>query len=243
MHRFIPTIRSDRFREAYNYENKGYSINKADYIYVDDILIKSIAGELLIEVRVDIHEVNFYIKKNGSRIYLEMIDIYEFLVKFTEILGSIVMEHLKKYINIGTYAIEDNEKADNKYYAEFSHKNVKYYFSQIPDFNKYNECTYLENIDIKLNYEEILTLLFLIQAKSNYFEKLSHSKYINGLINMMITLLTNKKDNKILENHGWVYDKEMGKFKIISDYYEKKLFKRKFYLTSEEMKDILSLES
>lgn len=247
INRFIPTIRSDRHREIDKYIKKGYNVaDKTEYIYVDTISISNYKGiheKLIYEVRLNIHWVNFYIMKFGSRIYLTMNDIYLYLYKFKNDYSINVIDHLRSFNRIGKYSLDENEKKDYEYYMTFDYMSVKYHISQLPECEKYSDTIVLNHIDCPISYADILVLLFLIQGKSNYFETLSNNKYTDGLINMLIALLTCNYNNDILEKKGWQYMIEMKRFKNIKKYDSSNINKKKWYLTEDELDYIMNIES
>jgi len=75
--------------------------------------------------------------------------------------------------------------------------------------------------------------------------------YKNGIINMMIILLKCREDNSILKELGWIYlqyksmyDENQLKYleKIYENYEKrKKIVDRKYYLTQDEMKRIMTI--
>jgi len=171
--------------------------------------------------------------------------IYRLLSKFKEEHNIDIIKYLEDFNELDKYYVDDNnnEKEKNIYYLNFRYKNVTYYFSQLPHSENYSKEIWVKDIDCKLNYGDILVLLFVIQAKSNYFEHLSYSKYVNGLINMLIVLLNNTKDNIILKEKGWIYSEKLKIYENTKLYDNSLSNKKKWYLTKEERNNIMSKES
>ena len=223
---FVKNIRKMREQEMDNYISKGYLIgDKAKYVYNDTIEIKVNHKKYSFGVRVDIHEVYFYLLHEGCQIYLTIYDIYmtlrEFLREEQEEYENHVLDLLYFYIR-------------SKETTAFTHHAKEYRVHRLPD-NIDDRKIKIINSDIEVPLAEFLLLIYLIQDKSNYFEKLSsQSRYLNGLIRLLNALLRSNAPDDKLENAGWIYNQEEERFELQKKKLVGKRNKKGYYLTAAE---------
>lgn len=243
MFEFIPTIRTDRNREIKKYKDKGFTfIKENDYKLISKVYIPHTKNtKMFFEVRVDFSEVRFYIIKSGASIYLTIYQLYVILYNIQLEGKIVVVNELEKLLK--------TKKFTNFFYCDIEYK--------IPSIKKFdrNHKVYIPYSDIKVDFNELLYLLVLIQEKSNYLCSLSESKkeFSNGIIRLLISLLSIENNCELLNRIGWFWNADEKKYnsneltKIYGDYDNKashnKLVERKYYLTEYELDSIIKLES
>lgn len=236
---FIPIIRNERRKEINNYKKLGVKfIEENHYMLIRRIYIPRNDDIFTFEVRANFKEPKFYIIKNDSCIYLSFYEIYLLLNDICLNSDIDIIKELEKICN-------DNSKAN------FIYENIEYLFPE----TSYIEEQYYVNIpnsSLIISYNELLILISLIQEKSNYLWSRSDEdeNYNNGLINLLITLLNSRENNELLNKIGWNYSTNKYKYSKNSLVYldesnenydiRKKIVDRKYYLTDEEMKSILT---
>jgi len=124
-----------------------------------------------------------------------------------------------------------------------------YYYFDIPIEEPLETRLNIAKSSATISYLEIFILLYLIQYKSNYLFSISllekDKAYSDGLIRLFIALFSLERDHSDLLNLGWEYDSHNGRFKLnynrsIS---KKERASKKYYLTNEELGNILKTES
>ncbi|NFG58608.1 hypothetical protein FC778_07825 [Clostridium botulinum] len=256
----IPLLRSDRRREIEEYKLRGYYfLNKSRYLYLRNIVIPYNKENYEFQVRVDTNEVRFLLTKKdkiegeNSRedenkqliymqtIYLTIEEIYLLMKNMCDEIGtdkviSILNDYLSKNKNT------NNTETFNIKYLELDYK-LNFIKSDILD-NIFNKQVTIPNTDIKIDCIQGFLLLFLIQDKSNYLFSIStvyNKRYKNGIVRLILVLISLEHENSILSNLGWNYKE--NKFEL-----EYKRLKRqntrkskKYYLTEKEMNVILNI--
>lgn len=238
MFTFVQNIRKERNEEMAEYESKGIDfIIRNHYKLLRKISINKEGSIFDYEIRVDFKDVRFYIIKNNSCIYLSIYEIYELLNNINANFDIDIVDELKSFYN--------NTDKD-----EFEYSGKKYTFPRSPSFEgKYNiKIPYSNTI---ISCTELFILIFLVQEKSNYLWSISKETvtYKNGIIYLMIVLLSCKEDNNLLNELGWFYSSEENKYieNKLSNSDEgdeefemkKRKVERKYYLTEIEMNSIL----
>lgn len=249
MNEFIPTIRTDRYREINKYKKKGFTFTKEKkYLLTNTIEISISSNErITFEVRVDFSEIRFYIIKNSTCIYLT---IYQLYLLMNEIYNSDKID----------LVLQVERLINKKKKEKFSYRDVMYEITKSFNFSDKHKV-YIPDSNTFITYTELFYLLILIQEKSNYLCSLSKtkSKYSFGLYRLLIALISSNRDHKILQKIGWYYDHTSGLFKrnnlskknnrvSNSEKSSKKskhdlLVERKYYLTQKELDNILGIES
>lgn len=244
MFEFVPTIRTDRFREIKAYKDKGVKFtNENKYRLIDRIRIEYSTDENYdYEVKVDFYEVRFYITKNSASIYLTIYQLYKLLRKI----------QIDKKIDI---VLHLNRLLQSRSKKEFLYRGIEYKIRKPRKFSAKHKV-YIHHSSTKITYNELVYLIILIQEKSNYFCSISTKKlnYTNGILRMFIALLSTKKNHVLLKSLGWKYDDTNGIFlentlqkveKESNDNYieHNALVERKYYLTEEELRSIMKIES
>lgn len=232
---FIPAIRNDRRREISEYELKGYSFsNKNVYLYLQNIVVYVNDVRYEFQVRVDSHDVKFHTIKNNANIYLNIYELYKLYVDMSKIKGeNYIISILKSYLY-------------DDYSVIFKYRLLDYDL-RFPRDNIDTGTLNIDKSNLSIDFHELFILTCLIQAKSNYFFSLTKSdnEYSNGIIRMLIVLLSLQNDHKIISDIGWNFNYEEKLFKFeLGDMYNKSTREsKKYYLTENEMKRILKVES
>lgn len=97
---------------------------------------------------------------------------------------------------------------------------------------------------VEITYQEFFTLINLIQEKSNtlFLWRENDKTYVNGLMRLLIVLLSNNEDMEILLQKGWKYDEDNEKY-ILDVKRDKEINKSKYYLTEDDYNNIINKES
>lgn len=224
MENMIEILRNERFSEIENHENKGYKINKAQYRFLDQISISYSDEMYKFNVQLTYPEVYFYIFKENSNIYLTIKEIYDILNKKSD--KNIIVNELKT-------VLQQQKK------IHVSNRNQNYLIRTISkDYSEYNID--LDDGKIRIDYNHFLFLIILIQEKSNYLFSKNENKfndYFDGIIRLLICLLTLEEDNSILTNLGWYYNHKSKSFYLKKLDGEKKVLK--YYLTDKQLVSII----
>ena len=225
---FVRDVREARNAEMERYEKKGYLIdNRATYVMNDKIEIEINRERYQFGIRVNINEVYFYILHDGSQIYLMIQDIYLLLWELAVKRGKTCI------VELLSFYVKNNETID------FSYRGKKYTVHRLPD-NIPDETVKILDSEVSISVKELILLIYLIQDKSNYFERLSESKkYIDGLIRMLSVLLLCKGVDNVLESLGWKYDKVAEHYVLKEEALVGERNKKRYYLTNAEERLIL----
>lgn len=226
---FVDDIRKIRINEMKNYKAKGYLIyNEANYVFNDKITIDVEGDTYFFGVRVNIHDVYFYLLHEGSQIYLTIYDIYKLLWE------TVKNEEDKDYIlNLLYFYITSKET------MYFAYQAKRYTVHKLPGNIREIKIAVLDS-DIVITLKELFLLIYLIQDKSNFFEKLSKKNlYINGIIRLLYVLLQSSSSVTLLETIGWIFNDTNEQFELSTEQLVGKRSKKRYYLTALEEKFIL----
>lgn len=236
MEDFISIVRTDRKRELAFYKQLGYAlVNDSQYILINKIIVYTHQKKYNIGVQVDGYEVYFYIIDDGANYYLSIYDIYKVLHQIAiSNDDDFVIKSLKKQLSRRT-----------KHKDTFSYKGVNYELSPII-LPPTNGLVMLPGASKEIDYEHLFVLLSLIQEKSNAFfrrsKKSTDKKYKNGIIRLLIVLLSQQHDIPLLNELGWFWASDCFVFdrsqtQKIDERRERN--KKKYYLTNEEYSSII----
>ncbi len=237
MNSFIPTIRTDRIREIFEYEARGYSFrDKRTYLFIRSIDIPYAGDTYSFQVRVDVREVKFHSIKGDGSIYLTVGELAHLFFK------------MRQYTNTNYIVTILKSILESDSIHQFMYQRVDYALSFSNDIPISGDIE-VGSTQVFLSYIELFLLLSLIQSKSNYFFSISKDSrdksYSNGLIRLLIVLLSIDNDDPLLMNLGWYYDPSSQLFRLASTGKHPKTDRRskKYYLTENEMRSILGVES
>lgn len=243
MNKFIEVIRSDREEEISTYEKRGYIFgkNRRTYEFVRKISFNHDGLPYNCQVRVDFREIRFYLLGNDTNTVEYEGYIYFTIYELYRLLKNIVLvEGLDAVVNVLESYLEST------LHENFSYEENIYNF-KIPRLEDIDGKFELNEASLTVTYREIYLLLSLIQDKSNYLFSISTdgSDYKDGIIRLMIALLSTNASNQLLESIGWEYDLENDKFNLNKKYVESKEDRasKRYYLTNAELRSILKLES
>ncbi len=247
MNDFISAIRTDREREICHKEKvEGFLIpDKRDYTIVEEITLPREHKGLTFGVQANQREVYFFINDCGANIYLSIVDIYELLKKICDAGDDeIVFDALERIKETKITQIKNATKEvqwENR--GSFSYRGVEY-FLKLVNFPKREATVRMETSDIEINYCTVFELVNLIQEKSNAFFMRGvkkHTKYVNGMVRLMLCLLKKGENIEKLERKGWKYNYNKRKFELDKELIVKD--QKKYYLTETEYKSIMNIES
>lgn len=228
MYELFDLLRKKRFDEINEYESKNYSMNKNTFQYLDKILISIYGKEYLFKVKVTYPEIFFFLSKDDSNIYFSINDIY------------LIFDLIVNKNGDHTFLKTILELLDTKEKMKVSYSSNEYLIRGIPRTQK-NGIFNFDEAAMTLEYYELLSLLLLIQEKSNYLfsKNILNVDYQDGIIRMIFALLYLKKDDPLLLKIGWKYNHDSNFFEKLS--YEKLVGRQKFkyYLTQKELEDIM----
>lgn len=240
MKNFIPVIRTDRLREMQSYEQKGYSfIDKKNYMMIEKIYTRQEGYEFEFGIEVTQNDVYFYLTEEKANVYLSIIELYHLLYAVGQQEGmEFVAGALKGQLRIQMKKAEAKMLNQEK----FVYRNLEYEIRKTVSLKR-NAAVEIPNIAFSIPYCELFMLLNLIQEKSNaLFSRKKESKcYMDGILRLLIVLLTLKKDDACLLELGWRFDASLDQFVFaeIPDEQKTERGKRKYYLTKTEYKNIL----
>lgn len=232
---FISIVRTDREREIFEYEKKGYLVNK-DYRLVDSIYFYN-PSKMSFRVEANKSEIYFLLQLSDANLYFSIEEIYRLLYMVAVQQGPYyVIDALQKQL------AETEEK------SEFKYKGVTYTIKKTVQVKegtiRLNDC------DVAVSYCELFTLINLIQEKSNAFFLWSKEKseYKNGIIRLLIALLESKDNSQLLLSKGWEFSSEENMFRqnLNNDLYlksQKEKQKYKYHLTEEEYSAIVQYKN
>lgn len=241
---FIPTIRTDRFREIKNYEDKGYSFNdKRGYRMVDTIETTQNNYCYKYGVEVTQNEIYFYIIDRSANIYLSFIDIYNILIDISYKEGiDFVIRILKEQLRIKVKKKRSKNinKDDYINQVKFLYRGIEYNIRKTVKIKKTNNIT-IPDSSLEISYEYLFMLINLIQEKSNclFLQGKLNKNFADGLLRMYIALLCNIEDKEILSNIGWKYNNSSNKFEFFEPSENTERNKKKYYLTKTEYENII----
>jgi hypothetical protein len=249
LNRFIPIIRTDRKREINKYKNLNYFIaDEKEYRLIDRIRTLQPKCTFDFGVEANNREIYFYIIKDGSNTFFSIYEIYEELYNIAIREGSkFVIDILKEQANI---KIEEKENSKTKEkqivnQEKFMYRGVEYYIKKTVEIDKEKDGKINpKDSSVEITYQEFFTLINLIQEKSNtlFLWRENDKTYVNGLMRLLIVLLSNNEDMEILLQKGWKYDEDNEKY-ILDVKRDKEINKSKYYLTEDDYNNIINKES
>lgn len=234
MNDFVPILRADRSREMIEYERRGYvfRLGENQYIYARNISVKKPdEKEYSFEVRVTHSETRFYMisedsKINESCVYLTIYELYQLLLGMT------------KKISVETITNILQSKRDSIWKIHYTGLkfDLKFFSTEIP---KGKVRIFDSNIEV--TYETLFLLLALIQDKSNYYWSIKPTEdkmlYVDGLLRLLVALI-NVDGHPILRSHKWEYNFRKKVYEKPKEKYD-----FKYYLTQDELKNIMEVKS
>lgn len=249
LNNFISTIRTDRRSEMKKCIENGYLfIDEKKYRYCDKIIVSQGKENWSFGVQATEREVYFYITEDGANAYLSITEIYELLLVIAkqesmEFVVDSLKEQLatkiirKKDLNVKNKVIVYNQE-------RFRYRDIEYYITKCVELKRSGNVT-LDNSSIEISYEQLFTLINLIQQKSNalFYRGKENRKYGNGLIRFLIVLLSNAENIPILNKIGWKYDNSKHLYIYSKPKRDSKRNHQKYYLTQKEYDAILKSES
>lgn len=228
MKNFVPAVRTDRFREMKMYADKGYSfIIKRDYRKVDKIFVENNGKEYTFGIEVTQNEIYFYIVNDLANAYLTLVDIYVILAEIAKAEGTgTVVKVLKKQLRC--------KETDSFYY-----QGIEYKMRRTAAWS--SKEVRISQTGLYLTYQQILMLVNLIQEKSNSFFQRSkaYKSYKDGILRLLIALLSCEEDCVLLSHLGWRYSGEEQRFRLQIQEETDERSKMKYYLTRMEYKNIM----
>ena len=226
---FIKDTRVYRKQEIIEYEKKGYVIeNKNYYLLVDRIIVNYYGKDIPIGIRVSDQELYFIFINQGANILFSISDLYKMMQSYM-ILGHPVIHDLKKQL------LNTSDK------TIFCYKGIQYEMIkpvQVDD----QYYVLLPNSHIEIPYCYLLTIIALIQSKSNcLFGNSSdyNKKFIDGLYRLLICLLVCSGDNQYLLKRGWIWNSRTQEYELRKERVAEEFKNYKYYLTQKEMESII----
>ena len=161
--------------------------------------------------------------------------------------SKFVIDILKEQANI---KIEEKENSKTKEkqivnQEKFMYRGVEYYIKKTVEIDKEKDGKINpKDSSVEITYQEFFTLINLIQEKSNtlFLWRENDKTYVNGLMRLLIVLLSNNEDMEILLQKGWKYDEDNEKY-ILDVKRDKEINKSKYYLTEDDYNNIINRES
>ncbi len=242
----IASIRTDRRREINAKIEKGIIIKSVrTYRYVDKIIIRLNDGEVPFGIQADEDEIYFYIgcddiRKNASlaNMYFSIEDIYNVLNSLSEEKKKrvrLLLLELTKEIDFKNVA-ENHYRVDEVIYCGLAYKVT---LSEFPDDDWAIAC---DDGAGQIGIKKVMLLIYLIQEKSNVMLNQENSHYRNGIVRLLIAILSRASDHKILKEKGWRYNETINCFQFIKEGTNRS-FVEKYCLTSQEYDTIIDEES
>lgn len=228
---FLSILRTDRSREISKCKKKNYIVDKY-YRMVRKMYFEHDDKSIEMGVQVSATDFFFYLIDDEENAYYSIREIYDLLHSMSKVEGE-------KYV---TELLTQQCNAKEK--EKFKYEEIEYEIrkSIVPD--KTGEIVVYDGSK-PVSYEMLFVLINVVQEKSNalFKRKKGNEAYINGIIHLLIAMLSIDNDNMILGEKGWFWDDETKKF-IYKDILEKdeKVIK-KYYLTKGEFDAIMSIES
>lgn len=235
MKQFIDVVRNNRRQEIEKYIAKGYYCHEdGKYTFIDSITVRN-EEDVKIGIEVTEREVFFYVIDEGVNSYYSIIEMYNLFIDmcFREGTDFVISKLQEQLAN--NYSEEKGSSIiyDNNEYSIHKIVTVQDKGSIMPS-----------DSSLELQYQHLFVLLNLIQEKSNALFSMGKEKeYINGVLRLLIVLLSCDRDNPVLREMGWNYKKSDCKFIFEKPVLETKRSIRKYYLTEEEYQYILKKES
>lgn len=231
---FIPVMRAKRLLEMKSYIDKGYEIqDKKHYSMLENVELIYMKKQYEFAIQVTQDEVYFYINKDRANIYLSIIDIYHLLMRFNEMDKGYFLGCLKRQLR---------QKVSKR--SEFVSQGLSYKMAQPIELSNEMSINVLQT-GIQITNKELFLLLLLIQEKSNALFKRSTGikrSYANGIFRLLIVLLEQKREDKLLGDLGWKWDELRSQFffnqkqnRIGREVY-------KYYLTKSEYDDRVNIK-
>lgn len=243
MENFIPTIRTDRFREMKEYDEKGYSfIDRPSYRKTAKIKILQEGYEMVFGVEATQNDVYFYIINNGANVYLSIFEIYQLLFDIAVKEGEeFVVKALKQQLRL---KIRKSHIANKKEVwlnqEKFEYRGIEYDIRRTVDPGREGEVN-IPNMSLKISYKQLFLLINLIQEKSNalFLRGKQNRKYADGILRLFIVLLMQHEEIALLSDLGWCYDEEQDRYFFQTPEKESERMKKKYYLTKQEYDHIM----
>ena len=251
MKNFIPVVRTDRLREMQSYDAKSYSfLDRKQYRMLEKIDTLQEGYQFTFGVEVTQNDVYFYIIHDSANLYLSIEELYQLLVDMSADQGKdFVQNMLKKQLTIHIRTARKQQDPDGKKVVlnleKFRYRNLQYDIRRTVVSNQDGKLT-VPNVSLQITYHELWMLLNLIQEKSNalFARNVESKRYVDGIFRLFVVLLWLEKDHPLLQELGWQYDTQLGRF-AFHEIPEKKKTprgRRKYYLTKEEYKNILNIK-
>lgn len=227
---FVKDTRQARNREILNYEEKGYSFgDKTKYLLINKIQVAYHGQLLAIGIRVSDKEPYFIYIHQGANINFSIVDIYKILNASHKSILTIV-DDLK------------NQLLSSDKSTEFLYGNHEYKMIEPIEVNEAAVLS-VPKSNIEVPYKQIITLLALIQSKSNSFYRNSsdaNRKYVDGILRLLICLLSIKTNHPVLNDRGWIWNSNLEEFELRKEITSDKYIKHKYCLTQTEMDTIMN---
>ena len=243
MENFISTIRTDRFREMKEYDDKGYFfIDRQAYRKIDKITTRQEGYEMTFGVEATQNDVYFYLINNQANTYLSIYEIYQLLLAVTCSEGEdFVVNALKQQLRLKIRKSPGKNKKDVWLNQEkFEYCGIEYDIRKTVELGRKGEVG-IPDISLEITYKQLFLLINLIQEKSNalFLRGKQNRKYADGILRLFVVLLCVHKELNLLTDLGWSYNAETDGFLFEAPKEENQRNKRKYYLTKKEYDNIM----
>lgn len=229
MNKLVETLRLNRYAEIDKFEKKSYVMNKQNYRFSDFIEVEAFDKIYKFNVQTTYPEILFYITQNGSNMYFSISEIYDLLLIIKNSDNNLLLQDV-----LSSLLVEKNQ-------VEIFYDGNIYHARTIKEDLSENYII-VEDDNMIIGYNELFFLIILIQEKSNYlFSKSKEGMhyYKDGIIRLLIVLLSVNNGNPLLEDLGWMFNEETNRFNKINVPKSNKRQSLKYYLTQAEFEDIM----